>query len=80
MVQKYAYVMITEGSCSFCDDNSVYMVDKTIPVPDLIMLMLKNNATSCETYETNNSDDISDWKHISTFGSIVGEGILDFKS
>lgn len=80
MIQKYAYVMITEGSCSFCDDNSVYMVDKTIPVPDLIMLMLKNSAISCETYETNNSDNISDWKRISTFGSIMGEGVFNTKS
>lgn len=80
MVRKYAYIMIAEGSCSFCDDNSVYMVDQPIPIPDLIMLMLKDDAISCETYETNNSDDISNWDHISTFGSIMGEGILDFKS
>lgn len=76
MVKKYAYVMIPEGCCSFCEDNSVYTSDKEIPFFDLIILMIRNNAYICELYETNFTDDLSEWKLKSKFEGVTGDGIF----
>lgn len=77
MIKKYAYVMVAKDNCVLCDDNSVYTSNNEIPVPDLMILMLRDGAETCELYKTNGLDDIDQWSHISTFGGPVGNGIFN---
>lgn len=64
---KYAYVMDLRKDTGCLVAES----DLRLEVPQIMMLMLENNADSCDVYETNNSKEIEDWTFVTTFGGLM---------
>lgn len=65
MISKYVYIIRVFGG-----DDTVYSSKYKLPVPDLMLLMMKHNADMCELYQSNYNEDKKQWKLLSMFGGV----------
>lgn len=61
----YGYVLDLER------DVLVLTSDDRVSALDAMLLMIKHDALGCRVYETNNSECMTEWKLVTTYGGLT---------
>ena len=61
----YGYVLDLQS------DVLVMTSDDRISALDTMILMIKHDALGCRVYETNNSECMTEWKLVTTYGGLT---------
>ena len=52
-------------------DVLVLTSDNRVSALDVMILMMKHDALGCRVYETNNSECMTEWKLVTTYGELT---------
>lgn len=52
-------------------DFLVFTSDDMVSSLDVMILMMKHDALGCRVYETNNSECMTEWKLVTTYGELT---------